>query len=256
MKEPNDYNVRAVERALQILNSFDDEHPERGVSEISKEVGLHKATTHRILTTLVNYGFVERSLDGAKYRLGVQLVDLGFKVTRGMDLRREALPVITQLALQIDEAVDLSVFDQMKVLYIEMIQSRHALTVAASVGQRLPAHCTASGKIFLSQLSEEQLEDYLQNPLQAFTRNTIIDPRQLSAVLEQVRQTGYALDDEEFEYAVRAVAAPVRNPLNKIVAAVSVPGPASRLTLERINEITPILLHAARDISRRLGYTD
>jgi len=255
MKDPTDYNVRAVERALKILNSFDDEHPERGMSEISKEVGLHKATTHRILTTLVNYGFVEKSPDSSKYRLGVRLVDLCFKVTRRMDLRREALPIITRLALQIDEAVDLSVFDHAEVLYIEMIQSRHSLTVSATVGRRLPAHCTASGKLFLSQLSDEQLSDYFQQPLQRFTSNTIIDPQILKFDLEQTRRNGYAVDDQEYEYEVRAVAAPVRNQLNNIIAAVGVPGPASRLTLERIKEIAPIVMESANEISRRFGYS-
>ncbi len=108
MRDQNDYNVRAVERAIQILNSFDDDHPERGISEISEVVGLHKATTHRILTTLLNNGFIERSADGLKYKLGIRLVDLGFNVTRRMDVRREALPYISQLAKQLDEAVDLS----------------------------------------------------------------------------------------------------------------------------------------------------
>ena len=139
MSDVTDYNVRAVERALQILKSFDDQHPERGVTEIAEVVGLHKATAHRILSTMINYGFIERSADGLKYRLGVQLVDLGFKVTRRMDLRREAMPHITKLAQQVNEAVDLSIWDQSQVLYIEMIQSQHALTIAASIGQRLPA---------------------------------------------------------------------------------------------------------------------
>lgn len=255
MKEPNGYNVRAVERALQILNSFDDEHPERGVSEISKEVGLHKATTHRILTTLAKYGFIERSLDGSKYRLGVQLIDLGFKVTRRLNLRKESLPVITDLALKIDETVDLSIFDQMEVLYVEVIQSRHALTVAAAVGRHVPAYCTASGKLFLSQLTEEQLTHYLNKPLRPLTKNTIVEPDGLKQALEEVRQNGYALDNEEFEYEVRAVAAPIRDQHNKIAAVISVPGPASRLTLERIEEITPLLLQSAEEISRRLGYT-
>ena len=92
MKDPTDYNVRAVERALQILSSFDDQHPERGLSDIAQEVDLHKATTHRIVTTLVNYGFLERAADNQKYRLGLRLTDLGFKAIRRMDPDRLRLP--------------------------------------------------------------------------------------------------------------------------------------------------------------------
>jgi DNA-binding IclR family transcriptional regulator len=254
MSETTEYNVRAVERALQILKSFDDLHPERGVSEIAQTVGLHKATTHRILATLMNYGFIERSPDGLKYRLGLELVDLGFKVTRRMDLRREALPFIKNLALEINEAVDLSIWDQDQVLYIEMIQSQHALTVSASVGQRLPGYCTASGNLFLAHMPEEELSAYLKTPRQSFTKNTIVDPVQLKKVLQQVKENGFSVDSEGFEYGVTAVAAPIFNQQNKVVAVVSIPGPASRLTPERVKEIIPPLVKTTREISRRLGW--
>ena len=208
MADSPEYNVRAVERALQILKSFDDRHAERGVSEIAEVVGLHKATTHRILATLMNYGFIERSPDGLKYRLGLELVDLGFKVTRRMDLRREALPYLKSLASEINEAVDLSIWDQQQVLYIEMIQSNHALTVSAAVGQHLPAYCTASGKLFLSDLPEEELSTYLHKPLQSFTANTLVDPLLIKNMLQYIKQQGVATDNEEFEFGVSAVAAP------------------------------------------------
>lgn len=255
MSEPTEYNVRAIERALQILKSFDDHHPERGVSEIAEVVGLHKATTHRILATLMNYGFIERSPDGLKYRLGLELVDLGFKVTRRMDLRREALPYLKNLAIEINEAVDLSIWDQAQVLYIEMIQSNHALTVSASVGQRLPAYCTASGKLFLAALPKEELTAYLKMPMQSFTKNTLIDPPQILNMLQRVKDEGSATDNEEFEYGVSALAAPVFNQQNQVIASVSIPGPASRLTPDRINELIPALMKTTNEISRRLGWT-
>jgi DNA-binding IclR family transcriptional regulator len=255
MSEPTEYNVRAVERALVILKSFDDHHPERGVSEIAEVVGLHKATTHRILATLMNYGFIERSPDGLKYRLGLELVDLGFKVTRRMDLRREALPYLKNLAIEINEAVDLSIWDQAQVLYIEMIQSNHALTVSAAVGQRLPAYCTASGKLFLAALPQEELSAYLKMPRQSFTSNTFIESPQILNLLQQVMDKGYAIDNEEFEYGVSAVAAPVFNQQNQVIAAVSIPGPASRLTPNRIIELIPALVKTTNEISHRMGWT-
>jgi IclR family transcriptional regulator, KDG regulon repressor len=254
MSDVTDYNVRAVERALQILKSFDDQHPERGVTEIAEVVGLHKATAHRILSTMINYGFIERSADGLKYRLGVQLVDLGFKVTRRMDLRREAMPYITKLAQQVNEAVDLSIWDQSQVLYIEMVQSQHALTIAASIGQRLPAYCTASGKVFLAHLGDTVLSGYLETPLHIFTKNTISTPEELRKELLAVKEKGYAIDSEEFEYGVRAIAAPVFNQQDHIIGAVSIPGPSNRLQPERISEIVPMLMQTTREISRRMGW--
>ncbi len=100
MKDPNEYNVRAVERALQILECFDDQHPERGISEIAQAVGLHKATAYRIVTTLVNYGYLEWIAEAQKYRLG--LTNFGFKVIRRMDLRHEALPYMKELVQEWD----------------------------------------------------------------------------------------------------------------------------------------------------------
>jgi IclR family transcriptional regulator, KDG regulon repressor len=254
MKEQNDYNVRAVERALQILNSFDEAHPERGVSEIAEVVGLHKATAHRILATLLKYDYVERSDDGQKYRLGIQLVGLGFKVTRRMDLRRESLPLLTRLAELLDEAVDLSILEQNQALYIETIQSRHALTIAAAVGRRLPLHCTASGKIFLAWMPGVELSKILETGLQAYTKNTITDPLVLARQLETVRKVGYAVDDEEFEEGVRAVSTPIHSQLGVVLAAASVPGPFSRITPERIPEIAAALKTTTALISRRLGW--
>jgi IclR family transcriptional regulator, KDG regulon repressor len=255
MVEPNDYNVRAVERALQILKSFDDLHPERGVSEISEIVGLHKATTHRLLATLMNYGFIERSDDGQKYRLGLQLIDLGFKVTRRMDVRSEALPYLKQLAEKLDEAVDLSVYYQGQVLYIEIIPSHHALTIAAAVGQRFPLYCTASGKLFLSALSTKERDEILKGELVSFTNQTITNKSILLTQLELIRKNGYSIDEEELESGVRAVAAPIFNQKGVIVAAVSIPGPASRLTKERIPGIASELKETTKMISLRIGWS-
>lgn len=252
MKDPTDYNVRAVERALQILSSFDDQHTERGLSEIAQEVDLHKATTHRLVTTLVNYGYLERT-DGQKYRLGLRLTDLGFKAIRRMDLRREALPYMLQLSRQMEEACDLSIFDRGEVFYIEYVPGPHALTVAAAVGQHLPAYCTASGKLFLANLSSDALNAYLEHPLITHTGKTITSAEKLRLQLDEIREKGYALDDEELEEGIRAVSAPICNRRGEISASVSMPGPTSRMTLERIPLIAQALKETARSISRRLG---
>lgn len=252
-KDPTDYNVRAVERALQIMGCFDDEHPERGISEIAQVVDLHKATAHRIVTTLVNYGFLERAADGQKYRLGLELTNLGFKVIRRMDLRTEALPFMTQLVQQWDETCDLSIFDAGQVFYIEVLRGNRALNIAAAIGQRLPAHCTASGKLFLAHLQPADLDTFLNHPLAAYTDKSITSPDVLRRQLEVIRRQGYTIDHEELEVGVCAVAAPIYNRQGAIIAAMSVPSPTSRMTPERITEIAEALKEATRAISRRMG---
>jgi IclR family KDG regulon transcriptional repressor len=255
MRDPSDYNVRAVERALQILECFDDRHPERGVSEISEKIGLHKATTHRILTTLMNYGYIERAADGQKYRLGLRLSELGFKVVRRMDLRKEALPLIQQLLDQLGETCDLSIYDHGRVFYLDVLQSRHAVTVSATPGQRLPIHCTASGKLFLAYLPAEVADQALAGKLTSYTPKTITSLEQLHQQMEGIRQQGYSVDDQEFEIGLWAVSAPVLNQRDEILAAVSVLSPTSRITPERSQEIIRALTETTRLISRRFGRT-
>jgi len=254
MKDPNEYNVRAVERALQIMGCFDDEHPERGISEIAQAVGLHKATAYRIVTTLVNYSYLEWVGDGQKYRLGLELSNLGFKVIRRMDLRREALPYMKQYVREWDETCDLSIFDQGRVFYIEILRGNHALTIAAAVGQRLPAHCTASGKLFLAYLPEAELDAILSRPLNVYTDNTVTSPDELNKQFEIIRNQGYAVDYEEYEVGVCAVAAPIFNRGGNVIAAIGGPSPISRMTPERINEIAEAFKDAAKAISQRMGY--
>jgi IclR family acetate operon transcriptional repressor len=254
MKDPTDYNVRAVERALQIMECFDDEHPERGISDIAQAVGLHKATAHRIVTTLVNYGYLERVEDGQKYRLGLELPNLGYKVLRRMDLRNEAIPFMKQLVAEWDETCDLSIFDQGEVFYIEIVRGTRALTISAAVGQRLPVHATASGKLFLAYLPQERVDDILSRPLEAFTEKTVTSPEGLRNQLEEVRKQGYAVDYEEFEHGVCAVAAPIFNRSGNVIAAIGGPSPMSRMTPDRITQIAEAFKEAAKGVSHRMGY--
>lgn len=254
MKDPIEYNVRAVERALQILDCFDGDNPERGISEISEIVGLHKATTHRIVTTLMNYGYIERGGDGQKYRLGLRLASLGYNIIHRMDLRREAIPFMTRIMQKWDEACDLSVYDRGEVFFVEIMRGSHALSVAADIGQRLPAHCTANGKIFLAHMPPLELDAILKQPLKAYTPKTITSPQALRKHLEQVRQQGFGSDFEEFEVGIHAVSAPIRNQNDEVIAAMSILGPASRITLARVPAIADSLIQASEEVSHRLGW--
>lgn len=254
MKDPKEYNVRAVERAIKILECFDDDNPERGVTEIAEIVDLHKATTHRIVTTLLNYGYLERSDGDQRYRLGLHLAGLGFKVIRRMSLRHEALPYLKELVEMWDETCDLCIYDQERVFYIEVLRGNHALTIAADVGQRLPVHCTASGKLFLAYLPEKEVDVILRKPLQAYTQNTITSPHELRKQLKTIKMQGYSIDNEELEEGVRAIAVPIRDHTNRIIAAVSIPGPVNRMSMDRISEMSTSFIRTAEAISHRMGW--
>jgi len=121
------YNVRAVERAMQILSSLDGEHAERGVSEIAQATGLHKATAHRIIMTLLKGGFLERTPDGERLRLGLRVVELGLGALRDLDFRQAAFPYMQQLVERFQETCDLGILDRGRVLYVEAVHSKHSL---------------------------------------------------------------------------------------------------------------------------------
>ena len=248
-RDPSSYNVRAVERAVQILSAFDDGRAELGVSEIAQATGLHKATAHRITMTLSNTGFLERTADGEKFKLGLRIVGLGLGALRRLDARRAAHPFMQRLVDDLQETCTLGVFDRGQVLYVEVVHSHQSLTIAARVGRHLPAHCTASGKVLLAFLPPNVVEPVLSAPLEAYTEKTITSPTQLREELGVIRQRGYAIADEELEEGIWAISAPIRDIDHHVVGAMSIPLPTNRLDPERIPEITQALLEATSAVS-------
>ncbi|MDH7489680.1 MAG: IclR family transcriptional regulator [Anaerolineae bacterium] len=254
MKDRSIYNVRAIERSIDILSCFDDEAPEKTIAEIASAVGLPRPTTLRLLSTLASGGLVERTADGGRYRLGPHLITLGIRVVDRLEVRRLARPVMLALEERFEETCDLGIFSADEVLYLEIVPSRHALRLAGSPGIRSPAHCTASGKVFLAHLPPERLAQILSRPLKPYTANTITSPERLLEELEEVRIRGYAVDDQELNPGVRAVSAPIRDRAGHVVAALGMPGPVERMTSERMSEIGEALVEAGETISARLGY--
>lgn len=253
MKDPKEYNVRAIERAIHILDCFDDQNPTWGLTELAQEVGLHKATAHRIMTTLLNYNYLEKTKDGQKYKLGIRLASLGCSVVHRWDLRNVALPYMENLVEKFNETCDLSVFDGREIFYLEVMQSNHALTIAAKPGMRLPAHCTASGKVFLAHLPENKLQNFFKLPLRKLTENTITQPQILRENLFEIKEKGYAVDSEEMEIGIRAISTPIFDQAGEVIAAISIPGPTSRIENENIPELASALKKTSENISRNLG---
>jgi IclR family KDG regulon transcriptional repressor len=184
--------------------------------------------------------------------LGIRVVELGLGALRGPDLRRAAFPYMQQLVERFDETCDLGVFDRGMVLYVEVVHSKHSLTIAARVGRRLPAYCTASGRVFLAFLPPAVVEPLLSEPLMPCTEKTTTSLSRLREELEATRQRGYATDDEEFEAGIRAVSAPIRDIGGNVIAALSMPGPLNRMPPERTREIADALLEACDAISARV----
>lgn len=254
MLTSSDQSVQSIERALMIIETLAQYPHGVGVTELGQNVGLHKSTVHRLLATLLTFGYVEQDKDTERYRMGVKVVGLGLQVLQNLDFRTEALPYMRELVALSRETVQLAVLDFGQVVVVERDHSPETITV--NLGLRADAHCTAEGKVLLAYLPSEKVMRILgHKELRQYTVNTISDLNTILAHLEKVRNQGYAINAEELAEGLRAVAAPVFNHTGAVVAALSISGPTSRLTLERIARLVGVLKEASNSLSVRLGWT-
>ena len=249
-------SVQSVDRALSILETMAESGEELGVTELGRRLGVHKATASRLVSTLADHGLVERNPDTDRYRLGLGLVRLATAATAGLGLIREARSILVQLAEEAGETTNLAVLDGDAVVNIDQVTPPHQVVNVNWVGRRTPLHCTSSGKVLLAYQPREERARLIRGALAPRTPNTVVDRELLEAQLLEVDVKGFAWTIEELEVGLNAVAAPVRDAGGTVVAAVSVSGPAYRLTPRRIRDCGRLVRDAGSDISRRLGFVD
>lgn len=247
--------VEALARGLAILATFDGGEPWLGLSEIARRVRLSTPTALRLLNTLKGLGYVEQSAATKKYRPGLAVLRLGYAAIAGLGIRELALPHLQHLADELGETVNLAVLAGAEIVYVERIKRSELITANIHVGSRLPAYSTSMGKVLLAYLEPHERRATLAGvPLAPTGPNTITDTAMLERDLEQVRQRGYALQDEELVAGLRSVAAPVRDAAGRVVAAINVAVAAQRVTRRALDErLAPRVLTTAAAISSALG---
>jgi DNA-binding IclR family transcriptional regulator len=250
--EQSGVQVQSVDRALAILDLL-ARRGEAGVTEIAAELDVHKSTAFRLVGALESRQLVEQVSDRGKYRLGFGIIRLAGATTATLDLPRAAQGVCERLALELDETVNIAVLDTGAATNISQSYGSAAVTTRNWIGQRTPLHATSSGKVLLAWAEEQVLEDALDT-LERYTPNTVTSRSKLLAELKLTRERGWASTNEELEIGLNAVAAPVRGADGSVVAAVSVSGPAYRLTVDSFPSITEKLRAGADEISSRVGY--
>ena len=248
--------VQSVGRAISILETLAEGPGELGVTQIGRRLGVHKATASRLMATLAEHGLVERNSVTDKYRLGFGLVRLATAAAGKLDLVQQARPVLEQVAEESGETVNLAVLDGDDVVNIDQITPGHLVVNVNWVGKRTPLHCTSNGKVLMAFLPDVERKRILARRLPRMTERTIVDPLALQRELSEVRARGWAHTVEELEIGLNAVAAPIRRSGGSVVAALSVSGPAYRVTRERISELGPMVTSAANRISGRLGHVE
>jgi DNA-binding IclR family transcriptional regulator len=236
-------------RGLSLLNAFGPADAELTLTELAARTGLPKPTAHRLLGELVNWGGLERTRSG--YRLGMRLFVLGQRVPRPRGLRDAALPYLEDLYEASHENIHLAVLDGIHTLFLDKVSGRRSMPIISRVGGRLPAYCTATGKLFLAFGAPERLRRVLGAGLARHTPHTIAMPGLLERDLARTLERGYGINREESEVGVSAVAAPVFDHRRRVIAAISITGHAGRLDLDRL---APAVRTSALSLSRELSH--
>jgi IclR family KDG regulon transcriptional repressor len=249
------YRVQVLDRALAALEVLGGHSSECSLAEICRTLKLHKSTAHRLMMVLEQHRLVDKNPDTGRYRLGLKLFELGSKAIGALDLRRHAKPYLDRLQRESGETVFFCLLDDGQVFYIEKIESQQSVRTGCTVGSRAPAYCTAVGKAMLAELTDAEVNLIVRRwGLKPITPNTITTNSALKTELKAIRCRGYAIDNEEKEPGLRCVSAAVRGDSGKLLAALSVSGPAFRVTQERVPEIGMAVKQAAMDLSYELGY--
>jgi IclR family transcriptional regulator, acetate operon repressor len=241
--------VQSVSRALDLLEVVAQAGGQMAISEMATASGLPLPTIHRLVRTLVDRGYM-RQLPNRRYTLGSRLIPLG--EVAGAMLGTWARPVLENLVGELGETANLAVLDGDRVAYVAQVPSTHSMRMFTEVGRRVYPHCTGVGKAILSLLPDEQIRTLLgRTGMPAQTPHTLTDPATLLSAVRRIREEGYAMDEGEQEVGVRCVAVPV--PSNGARMAISVSGPAPRMTLELVERAIPLLTGAAEVLANELA---
>lgn len=255
-RESKSAPVGVVGKVLRILEALDVASDGLQLKDIAQQTSINKATAYRFLAHLENEGYLFRD-DGGAYLVGPKLARLGSGTSYHLTLRKIGRPVLQNLWKITKETVNLAVLDGHEVLYLDVLESPHTFRLVSQIGSRRPLHCTALGKVILANLPAEEKEELLSAvKLERFTPHTLANSSKLKKDLTKVRHCGYSLDDEEAVLGSRCIGAAIFDITGRVAAAVSVSGPITRISRDKIQTISRATINAARMVSEQLGYSE
>jgi len=254
-KNKDRYLINSIIRASNILRCFSKEGSHFKISELARQLHLDRSTTYRILLSLEKCGFVEKDEKTGEYSLGMAAFEIGNTYLRQMDFVLISKPVMVDLAAKIQETVHLAVLSGTEIVYVDKVDSPRTLGVMSKIGQRGSLHSTALGKVLMAFLPEAESSRIMkQIKLTPFTSNTISSRAKLTDEVKKVRRQGYAFDFRESEEGVECIAAPIRDHLGNVIAALSISGPQRKIGTPQEKEFINQVTGAAMLISSKLGY--
>lgn len=258
-KPKSDYAIQTVSNALRMLEAFYSDS-ELGVTELARRLGLHKNNVFRLLATLQQSGYIEQCSETDRYHLGTRCLELGHAFSRDHTLMKRSRPILEELSRRTRETAHIGVLRDFEVVHLDGVQAEQLLLTALRVGRRLPAHCTALGKVLLGFADKPLRDDYGKwiastSRLTPRTAATIVDSDKLLDQLGSVSVRGFAVDNEECEAGMACVAAPVFGAGGEVVAALSVSGPCSRLSEPTLHgDAGQLVMASAEKLSEELGH--
>lgn len=256
-RDKSNYIIQSVAHALDVLEEFRGDLDELGVTELSKKLKLHKNNVFRILATLQSRSYIEQNRSNDNYRLGIKCLELGQTFIRQRGLLKQSKPILQELAEATGETSYISILRGNEVVYIDSVETSSTVRVVSRVGLHMPIHATAAGKALVAFESDEELLKRFSGEILRFTKATKTGVDDLMKDFSGIRESGYATDLEEFEDGLRCIGAPVRDYTRKVVGAISVSGPAHRMSDEKIAQhFGPEVARAAKALSARLGFRE
>lgn len=247
--------VQSAERIFQVMEVLAD-NGEMGLMELSAALGLHKSTVHRLLMSLIYMGYAKQNEATQKYMLSYKIVNMAGKVLDRTDVLQVAKPYMERLSDLSGEAVHLVQRDDNNILYIYKIEAKvGTIRMVSHVGMVHPMYCSGVGKAIMATLPEDEVQKiWNESIIEKKTDKTITDYAKMQEILEEVRKNGYALDEEENEKGVRCIAACLYGHQKEVKYAFSISGPTSRMTKERVKELSVDVLKVQEELSRELGH--
>lgn len=251
-------SVQSFDRAVAILDAFTPDRPHMGVSEIARVTGLSRSTTHRLLTSLQHHELVQQLPTTKEYALGPHVLRLAHAALARVNVQTIARPLMEWLRDRCDETVGLHLPQgEFARIVVDQVESRRPLRrTYTDIGQAIPVHQGAPGKILLAYRPPDIQDEVLSRPLEAATPRTITDADKLREELHHVADQGYALSIEERTPDISTLAVPIHNHTGRVIAALSVSGPSARLSRESLLELVPLAREAGQTISMHLGYVE
>ena len=247
--------VQSVERALRIMETLAKSQDGMTITEISSKIDLHKSTIYRLLGTLIKMGYVSQNKTSSAYDITLKLFELGYDKVQKADVLSVAKPYIKELMTISKETIHLVLREKSEIIYIDKVESKNTIRMYSSIGRRSPVYCTSVGKAMLAYMEEKEIREIWEmSDIKKLTEYTITNYDRMLTELEQVRTQGYAVDEQENELGIRCIGAPIFDHNQEVVAAISISGPALRVTKERVKELGEAVKQYSLHISRELGY--